>query len=506
MRSLFILIQFLCSFCLSMWVIVKFEIDDDVAAVPILWISKRKGLTLCFWPNKDVEKKRRCLEIGDFSEGKKYQCKLLMNGITFKTFNKALAMEVRAQDHSSAETSDEKGKGKRKRVPKSFSSSDESVKNTKKLKKTNPPKEKLPEAVSPMYDSTDISSSEETEVPTEYSFKKSKYWRLSDKYRTFDVASNGTTCGSSVPTTLQSDASVCSESPNRFGIGRKLTTPNNVSEVTMDVDLIEPNTSPKAFVGTTRKQCSLSTTNDSLSTLQSNIVEYPLIDSESEVSDMGIDAENTKVSHPSTEIPLVGQIIDLSDPIIFNSQHNMKLADDMAIIKRNNMDLNAKLDVIISSIGGFKKAIVDLSNKVFRLEEIVARNAQLPKLSEEIKLPISTSEEYKEHLSTLSVEDTVDSVVSYLCSSNFETELEKFIKATLKAFFSIHFLYHYIAWRVEADKLAIKETVFIKCILRCIMTRFPDLKLSKADLEAKVHKCANKMKDCYRKSPDFRPK
>lgn len=41
--------------------------------------------------------------------------------VQFKTFKEALAMEVRAQDHSNVETNDEKEKTNRKRKPIKFS-------------------------------------------------------------------------------------------------------------------------------------------------------------------------------------------------------------------------------------------------------------------------------------------------------------------------------------------------------------------------------------------------
>lgn len=66
-----------------MWVIVKFLNDNMVAAVLFSWIRtiEETGERLCFWPNKNIEKRRSKVAQGteDFSDGTFFPCTILMN-------------------------------------------------------------------------------------------------------------------------------------------------------------------------------------------------------------------------------------------------------------------------------------------------------------------------------------------------------------------------------------------------------------------------------------------
>lgn len=62
-----------------MWKIVVFP-DDEVSAVPLSWLITVNGKIMCFWPEKDANKKRaRDEPLSGEDKYKLHDCRVLMN-------------------------------------------------------------------------------------------------------------------------------------------------------------------------------------------------------------------------------------------------------------------------------------------------------------------------------------------------------------------------------------------------------------------------------------------
>lgn len=303
-------------------------------------------------------------------------------------------MEIEAQEHSTVETNDEKKSPKRKRVPKKFSSSDESDKETTKKPKRLPKKitKKMTE------ESLDVLSSDEPEEESNYVFKKSKTLRLRDAYKTFEISTHNRRCNDAenlltAPEIIVSDVTIVPAAGNS-------SVDANVNSASQVLEKMDSNNGNVDEGYTDISNLSLIDMGIS-SYINLHLDDTNLQSSCFQVLD--IDSQ-LNGSNSSTGIPMVGEIIELSNPNSNMATQNNNLQDNSMEHNKQYAELNSKLDAVLSTLEGFKKIIIDLTCKILRLEELARKNIDKEvnyPLSEELSIPVKTPDAFTKNEKTL---------------------------------------------------------------------------------------------------------
>lgn len=266
-------------------------------------------------------------------------------------------MEIRGQNHSSAETINDEGKKKkRKRTPNKKFVPEEGTKKKRKITK-----KPVPRAVVTS-DETSCESSDDTlsdpMEASEYTFKKSKTIHMQQGIDTV--------------------------------ISKSRIMPGNSKSITViDVVTIVPPNQDQSNVKLKHSDVNASSTN--VCVASADIIE----------------CENVISNSDAFDVPKVGDIIDF--PFISHKPESTTM-DSQSIPNNTLMEsilnelthVNAKLDTLTTTLNlvalkqeGFKSVIVDLTSKILRLEERVElKQIQKLTLSQELSLSIKCPDSF----------------------------------------------------------------------------------------------------------------
>lgn len=386
-------------------------------------------------------------------------------------------MEVRAQEHSSAETNDESKSGKRKRFPKKLPHSEESniVKKRRKTKAKSVPKKTKAASSSECSDE----SLSEPETP-KYEFKRSRTIRFREWSSSYVV-----------PATALEDS-------------------NSKSVSVLDVVTIVPAKDAhtplygSSVIENQHGFADLTSSNfDEASPTVSPLAKNDIDPIEPVHKNICSDQENDSALATTHQI---GDVIEIPFAIgaFSGGSRDAQQSTLLASLFNEIAKLNSKVDLVLSNQtdiknaqDGFKNVVVDLAYKILRLEEQLMNSkntSQQLKLSLELSIPIVCPESFKlNEAALLAKNSNRDSLVcicilpipfiekkyshssvqvSHVCNVNVHSELDSFIKESFRIVFDLDFFYKSVIWKTEPDRFNIKDTELMKCIVRKLLILF----------------------------------
>lgn len=356
---------------------------------------------------------------------------------------KAIEMEIRAQEYSSAETTnDESTSKKRKRIPKKYLAYELVDTSKKKPKKPSKPVISSDET---SCGSSDESLSEPT-VTNEYTFKKSKTIKMLDCFKFSDTvtskpaavstnsksitvidvvtvvpAGGSQSLSNSDPNIVNCDGMTSSIDTYSGAIVKRdvisddvVSKPAAVSTNSKSITVIDVVTEIPADVSQSSSNSEANTANCDGMTSPIDTYTVPVV-SDVQCFEVG-DIIEFPVASCSSVNPSQSSLGNVQSTLVeLLLKHISQLNSKMDVVQTKLDYVNTKLDSVTSKQDGYKTVIVDLTSKILRLEEAVElKNTQKLTLSQELSIPIDCPESFTlNETALLAKKTTTENLVTF---------------------------------------------------------------------------------------------